>query len=142
MLHGKLIRHQGDELAVGGLFLGNRYPAAESAVKGINSPPAPSHLDGMADGALDLAGAGIEAPRDRRVQVLGNAVDAIRLLDDQLDRLAQELIALDMRRNAKAEEDVAQPVIQCARGGDGQGGFFVLLTAKPRCANFFRLRKI
>ena len=105
MLHGKLIRHQGDELAIGGLFLGNRHAAAKSAVEGIDAAAAPRHLDGMADGALNLAGAGVEAPRDGRVQLLGNAVDAVGLLDHQLDRLAEELIAFDVRRNAKAEKN-------------------------------------
>ena len=105
VLHGKLVSHKGDELAVGGLFLGNRHAAAKSAVEGIDATAAPRHLDGMADGALNLAGAGIEAPRDGRVQLLGNAVDAVGLFDHQLDRLAQELVALDVRRNAEAEEN-------------------------------------
>ena len=106
MLHGKLIRHQGDELAIGGLFLRNRYPAAEGAVEGVNSASAPRHLDGMADGALNLAGAGIEAPRDGRIQFLGNAVDAVGLLDDQLDRLAQELISFDVCGDAETEKEI------------------------------------
>jgi len=106
MFHTQLIRHQGDELAVGGLFLGDRHTAAKGAVKGIDAPSAPRHLDGVSDGALHLAGAGTKAPRNGGIQFLRNAIDAVGLLDHQLDGLAEELIALDVRGNAKAQENI------------------------------------
>ena len=106
MLHGKLIRHQGDELAVGGFLIGQRYAAAKGAVERIDAPAAPGNLDGVTDGALHLAGTGVEAPCNGGIQFLGNAVDAVGILDYQFDGFAQELIALDVRRNAKTEKNI------------------------------------
>ena len=106
MLHAQFIRHQGDELAVGGLFLGDGHPAAEGTVEGIDASSAPRHLDGVSDGTFHLAGAGAEAPRNGGIQLLGDSVDAVRLLDHQLDGFAKELIALDVRGNAQAQKDI------------------------------------
>ena len=106
MLHGKLIRHQGDELTVGGLFFRESNAAAKGTVEGVNAAAAPGDFDGVADGALYLAGGGAKAPGNGRVQLFGDTVDAVGLLDDQLDRLTEKLIALDMGGNAEAEEDV------------------------------------
>ena len=106
VLHGKLIRHQGDELAVGGFLIGQRHAAAKGAVERVNTPAAPGNLDGVADSALHLAGAGIKAPGDGGVELFGDAVDAVRVFDHQFDGFAQELIALDVRRNAKTEKNI------------------------------------
>ena len=80
----------------------------------------------MADRALHFAGAGAEVLGDAGVQFLRNAVDHIRLLDDQLDAVAQILIALDVRRDADGQEQAAQALVQAldvdgrGRGGGGQ----------------------
>jgi len=105
VLHGKLVSHKGDELAVGGFFLRDGHAAAEGAVERVDAPAAPGNLDGVADGAFHFAGAGAKTPGDGGVQFFGDAVDAVGLFDHQLDGLAEELIALDVRRNAEAEKN-------------------------------------
>ena len=54
----QLIRKHGDELAVGGLVFGRAYLAAKGAVERVDAPAVPGNLNGVADGALHLAGAG------------------------------------------------------------------------------------
>ena len=46
VLHAQFVRDQGDEFAVGGLFVGQRNTAAEGAVEGVNTAAAPGNLDG------------------------------------------------------------------------------------------------
>ena len=75
VLHGKLIGYQGDELAIGGLFFWDGHAAAKGAVEGVDAAAAPCYLDGVADGALHLAGTGAKAPGNGGVQLFGDAVD-------------------------------------------------------------------
>ena len=109
MLHGKLIGYQGDELTVGGFFFRKRNAAAEGTVEGVNAAAAPGDFDGVADGALYLAGGGAKAPGNGRVKLFGDAVDAVGLLDDQLDRLTQELISFDVCGDAETEKEIFKP---------------------------------
>ena len=71
LLQGKLVRNHGDELAIGGLVLAGGDLAAEGTVQGLDAAAAPGNLDGMADGALYLAGCGGEAAADAGVQLFG-----------------------------------------------------------------------
>ena len=110
LLQGELVGYHGDELAIGGLVLLGRHAAAEGLVQRVDAPSAPRHLNGMADRSLHLAGAGVEPLADARVQLLGDAVDDVRILDHHLDRLAQEGVALDVRRDADGEEEAGELV--------------------------------
>ena len=59
----------------------------------------------MADGALDARRRGRERLGDLRVQDLRDGVDDVHVLYGDHDRLAQILIALDVRRNADLMDD-------------------------------------
>ena len=72
---------------------------AEVAVEGIHIAPVPSHLDGVADGALHPAGGGAVFLGDFRVEALGHGVDILRLVHGEQDGIPQELVALDMGRD-------------------------------------------
>ena len=106
MLHGKLIGYQGDELAIGGFLFGDSHAAAKGAVERVDAPAAPCNLDGVTDGAFHFAGAGAKTPGNGGVQLFGDAVDAVGLLDDQLDGFTEKLVSLDVGGDAEAEEDV------------------------------------
>ena len=85
-----------DEFAVGGLAPQVVDGIAEVAVEGIHIAPVPSHLDGVADGALHPAGGGAVFLGDFRVQTLGHSVDILRLVHGEQDGIPQELVALDV----------------------------------------------
>ena len=106
VLQGQLIGDEGDELPIGGLFIGLGHIAAEGLVKGFNAAAAPGYFDGVTDGALHLAGAGAKAPCDGGVELLGDAADHGRGIDYQLDGFAQELITLDMGGDTHGEEKI------------------------------------
>ena len=72
---------------------------AEVAVEGIHIAPVPSHLDGVADGALHPAGGGAVFLGDFRVQTLGHSVDILRLVHGEQDGIPQELVAFDVGRD-------------------------------------------
>ena len=73
---------------------------AEIAVQGVHIAAIPSDLDGVADGAFYPAGGGRVALGDLRVQALGHGVDIAVVGGGQQNRIAQKLVALDVRRNA------------------------------------------
>ena len=56
----QLVRNQSDELRIGGLAFGVGYGVAEEPLQGIQIPPVPGYLDGVADGPLDSTGGGLE----------------------------------------------------------------------------------
>ena len=62
--------------------------------------------------ALDLAGRGLKAPRDAGIELLGDAVYNIVILRHHQHRLAQILIALDMRGDAQREKQIGHALIQ------------------------------
>ena len=76
-VHGKLVRQEGNEFAIGRLFGGEGHGAAEGLVQGIHSAPVPGYFDGMADGALYPAGGGLECFRHLGVQYLGDGVGVL-----------------------------------------------------------------
>jgi len=53
----------------------------------------------VADGPLHLAGGGVEALSDARVQLLGDPVDEVRVVVDQADALPEVVEAILSRRN-------------------------------------------
>ena len=73
----QFICDEGDELGIGGLALGVGHGVAEKALQGIQIPPIPGHLDGMADGALHPGGRGLECFRHLGVQYLRDGVDVL-----------------------------------------------------------------
>ena len=88
-----------NELRVGGFSAQVMDGVAEVAVEGVHVSPVPSHLDGVADGALHPAGGGAVFLGDFRVEALGHGVDIFRLVHGEQDGIPQELVALDMRRH-------------------------------------------
>jgi hypothetical protein len=60
----------------------------------------------VADSPLNLAGSGIELFGDAGIQLLGNPVNDIIVLNNHLDRFSQEVISLDMGRDANGQENV------------------------------------
>ena len=91
-----LIRDHCNELAVGGFSAQVMDGITEVAVEGVHITPVPSHLDGVADGALHPAGGGAIFLGDFRVQALGDGVDVLRLVHGEQDGIPQELVALDV----------------------------------------------
>ena len=73
----QLVCDQGDELRIGGLALGVGHGVAEEALQGVQIPPIPCHLDGMADGALDSRRRGLECFRHLGVQYLRDGVGVL-----------------------------------------------------------------
>ena len=52
----EFIGDEGDKLGIGGLALGVGNGVAEEPLEGIQIPPIPGHLDGVADGPFHPAG--------------------------------------------------------------------------------------
>ena len=77
LLQRQLIRQHGNELTVRRLILLRCYAAAERLVERINASPAPRDLNGVANGALHLAGGSVVALADARIQLLRDAVDHV-----------------------------------------------------------------
>ena len=136
LLQGELVGNHGDELAIGGLVLLGCHPTPKRLIERVDPPPAPRHLDGMPNSSLHLAGAGVEALADARVQLLGDAVDDVRVLDDHLDGLAQEGVALDVGRDADGQEEAGELLVN-GGGAAGEADFVaiaypaLLFCAKP-----------
>ena len=100
------VSDHGDELRVCGLSLGVAHSIAEEALKGIQVASVPGYLDGVANGALDAAGGGLEGLRHLRVQYLRDGVDDIHVVDGNDDRLTQVLVSLDVGGNADFMDEV------------------------------------
>ena len=77
----ELVRNQGDELRIGGLSLGVADGVAEESLQGVQIPPVPGNLDGVADGSFHPAGCGAEVLGHLRVEHLGDGVDHIHVID-------------------------------------------------------------
>ena len=101
----QLVRDEGDELGVRGLALGVGHGVAEEALERFQIAAIPRDLDGVADGALHARGRGGKRLGDLRIQNLGDGIDDIHIVHGDHDRLAQVLIALDVRRNADLVDD-------------------------------------
>ena len=73
ILQAELITEHRNEFPIGGLVFLGGDAAAEGLVQRVDAAAAPGDLDGMTDGAFDLAGRGVEALADARVELLGEA---------------------------------------------------------------------
>lgn len=104
VLQGQFIGNEGDELPIGGLFIGLGYIAAEGLIQRFDAAATPGNFDGVTDGALLLIGTGAETPGDSGVEFFGDAADHCGLFDDQLDSFPEKLISLDMGGDAHGEE--------------------------------------
>jgi hypothetical protein len=119
IIHQELIRYQGDELPVRGLFLFAVNGIAEDSVDVLDLSARPGHLDGVADCPLHFAGGGIEKPGHARIKLFGDGVDDRPVGVDLFYRLPEEVIALDVGWDAHGQENVCDTLIQ-----DLTGGFF------------------
>ena len=99
LLHQQLVRHKRYKFAIGGLVVLAVDVVAEEGVEVLDLAPGPGHLDGVADGPLHLAGGGVEALGDARIQLLGDPVDQVRVVVDQSDALPEVVEAILSRRN-------------------------------------------
>ena len=108
LLQGELISNHGNELPIRRLVLLGGHPAPKRLIQRINPSPAPRDLNRMPDRPLHLAGRRIEPLANPRVQLLGDAVDHIRVLDHHLHRLAQEGVAFDVRRDTDGQEEAGK----------------------------------
>ena len=70
----ELVRNQGDELRIGGFPFGVGYGVAKEALKRIQIPSVPGHLDGVADGPFDSGWGGAEGFGHLGVEDLGDGV--------------------------------------------------------------------
>ena len=70
----------------------------------------------MANGTLNARGRGVELARDLGVEHLGHGIDDVHIVDGQHDRLAQVLVALDVRRDADLMDDVGDDALERGRG--------------------------
>lgn len=70
----QFVRNQGNKLRVRGFSLGIGHRIAEEPLQGIQIPPIPGHLDGMADGSLHSRRRGAEVFGYLRIEHLGNGV--------------------------------------------------------------------
>ena len=66
----------------------------------------------MPDGALDARGRGVELARDLGIEHLGHGVDDVHVVDGQQNRLAQVLVALDVRGHADLVDDVGDDALE------------------------------
>ena len=66
----------------------------------------------MPDRALDLARRRVEALCNAGIKLLRDAADQLRLGIYHADRFAQEMVALDMRRDADGEKDRGDLLIE------------------------------
>ena len=96
LIQPHLVRNHCDELTIGGLAPQVMDGITEVAVEGVHIATVPSHLDGVADGALHPAGGGAVFLGDFRVQTFGHSVDVLRLVHGEQDGIPQELVALDV----------------------------------------------
>ena len=99
LIQPHFVSYHRNELAVGGFSAQVVDGIAEVAVEGGHVSPVPSHLDGVADGALHPAGGGAVFLGDFRVEALGHSVDILRLVHGEQDGIPQELVALDVGRD-------------------------------------------
>ena len=73
----QLVCDEGDELRIGGLALGVGHGVPEKALQGVQIPPIPGHLDGVADGPLHPGGGGLECFCHLGVQYLRDGVGVL-----------------------------------------------------------------
>ena len=106
------IRDQRDKLAVGRLIVQRADVLAEGLVQRVDAPAVPRHLDGMANRAFHLAGRRAEAVGNAGIKLLGDAPHQLRVIHHHAHRLAQILIALDVRRDADRQKQVRDALLQ------------------------------
>ena len=123
--HGHLLFAQGnivcdhcDALGIRRLSLHIADRVAEDALEGLDIPAIPCDLDGVADGTLDAAGRGAVFLGDGGIEHLGDGVDDLHIADGEHDRLAQVLIALDVRGDADLMDDVGDHGLEIRLAGD------------------------
>ena len=95
-----LLRHAGYKFPVGGLIILLKNLVAVHLVDGIQPAAGPCHLDGMAHGALHLAGGGIVFPGDAGIELLGDAIDDVVVVHHHAHGFPQVLVALDVGGDA------------------------------------------
>ena len=101
----QLIGNEGDKLGIGGLAFGVGDGVAEEFLQRLQIAAVPRQLDGVPDGALDARGRRGKRLRDLRVENFCDGVDYVHIVNCDQNRLAQILIALDVRRNADFVDD-------------------------------------
>ena len=99
-IQADLIADHCDELAVRGFSSQVVDGIAKVAVQGIHIAAVPGDFNSVADGALHAGSRGGVALGDFRVKALGYSVDIVMVAHGQQNGVAQELIALDVRRYA------------------------------------------
>ena len=106
----------GDELRIRRLALDVRNRVAEKLLQRLQIAAIPGDLDRMAYRTLNARGRGVELARDLGVEHLGHGIDDVHIVDGQHDRLAQVLVALDVRRDADLMDDIGDDALERGRG--------------------------
>ena len=101
---------------------------AKVAVQGIHIAAVPGDFNSVADGALHAGSRGGVALGDFRVKALGYSVDIVMVAHGQQNGVAQELIALDVRRYADLMQNFCHRQLITIlryrlRAAGGTGGF-------------------
>ena len=77
LLDPQPVRDERDELAIGRLVVQAAHVLAERLIQRLDAPAVPGDLDGVADGALDLARRRVEPLGDARIQLLRDAAHQV-----------------------------------------------------------------
>ena len=95
-----------NEFRIGGLPLGIAHRIPKEPLQGVQIPPIPGYLDGVADGALHPAGGRPEGFRYLGIQHLRDGVDHVHIVYRDDDGLPQILVALDVGGDADLVQDL------------------------------------
>ena len=104
-LKAKFVGNHGDKLTVGRLAAGAVNGVSEIGVQNIYVSAVPSHLYGMANGALYSGTGGIILLGHTGIQLLCHCIDDFRILYGHHDRISQIMVTFYMSRNADLVKD-------------------------------------
>ena len=101
-----------DKLAVGRLAAAVLDGVAEVGIEHLDVAPVPRDLNRMADGAFDAGRSRLKIIGDCRVELFGNRVDDLHILQRENNRPTQVMVPFNVGRDANLVQDVGDDDFQ------------------------------